>query len=155
MRHSMGIAYVSKGAVPRGRYQKSVELNVPPPEPLVAGNQVFTVASARLCSGAYDGGDLEPGSRQLVLHVRVTNNDAGEAFTLVSRSFDFSLGDLRLQPDLTDGALDVEPVTTTDPQALAVDIPDYDGGVVTMVVCGLDDAGRDVRASATLTLPPP
>jgi hypothetical protein len=88
MRHSMGIAYVSKGAVPRGRYQKSVELNVPPPEPLVAGNQVFTVASARLCSGAYDGGDLEPGSRQLVLHVRVTNNDAGEAFTLVSRSCD-------------------------------------------------------------------
>jgi hypothetical protein len=132
-----------------------VELNVPAPEPLVAGNQVFTVASARLCSSAYDGGDLEPGARQLVLHVLVTNNDAGEAFTLVSRSFDISLGGSRLQPDLTDGALDVDPGSTSEPQALAVDIPDYDGGVVTVTVFGLDSTGSDAKASATLTLPPP
>jgi hypothetical protein len=132
-----------------------VELNVVPPPPLVVGNQVFTVASARLCGSAYDGGDLEPGARQLVLHVLVSNNDPAEAFTLVTRSFDFSLGGTRLQPDLTDGALDVEAGSTTEPQALAVDIPDYDGGVVTMTVSGLDSSGSDVRASATLTLPPP
>jgi hypothetical protein len=130
-----------------------MDLKVAPPPPLAAGDQEFTVVSARVAYAGYDGEDLAAGTRELILDLTVKNS-AEEPFTLVSRSLSFTFDGKRLKPNLVDGASDVDPGTISERQVVTVDIPDYHAGEIDLTVYGIDSTGTEVERSVTLTLPP-
>jgi hypothetical protein len=130
-----------------------MDLKVTAPPPLAAGDQEFTVVSARLAYAGYDGEDLAAGVRQLILDVTVKNS-SDEPFTLVSRSLSFTFDGKKLKANLVDGASDVDPGSISERQVVTVDIPGYHAGEIDLTVYGIDSTGTEVERSVALNLPP-
>jgi len=130
-----------------------MDLKVTAPPPLAAGDQEFTVVSARLAYAGYDGEDLAAGVRQLILDVTVKNSSE-EPFTLVSRSLGFTFDGKKLKANLVDGAPDAPPGSISERQVVTVDIPAYHAGDIDLTVYGLDAGGSEVERSVSLSLPP-
>ena len=130
-----------------------MDLKVAAPPPILAGDQEFTVVSARISYAGYDGEDLDNDTRELILEVAVRNGGS-EPFTLMSRTFGMSFDGKRLVPNLVDGASDVDAGKISERQIVTVDIPGYHPGELTLTVHGLDASGSEVERSATLSLPP-
>jgi hypothetical protein len=136
-----------------GTFIPLLDVSLPLPAPVTAGEQVFSFLKARLSAYTYDGSQLDAGTEELTLTMTVTNSDPQNSYDIDGSDFKFVNGAETLNSsNVKDVSVNPGGAATTQTYA---DIDNFRAGAaITMTIIGADRQQNNVSRTLTITAPP-